>query len=75
MNIVGLKDGAKNPISMIDGYNFNGAKAYKDTKLCLMMTANMLHEKYNRATGVSFSSIYPGKQQSNTLKKNCIFYL
>ena len=25
----GLKEGAKNPISMFDGYNFDGAKAYK----------------------------------------------
>ena len=30
----GLKAGAKNPISMFDGYNFDGAKAYKDSKLC-----------------------------------------
>ena len=56
----GLRLGAREPVSMIDGYNFNGAKAYKDTKLCLMMMANMLHEKYHRATGISFSSIYPG---------------
>lgn len=26
----GLKNGAKKPIAMVDGYNFNGAKAYKD---------------------------------------------
>ena len=56
----GLRKGAKNPISMIDGYNFNGAKAYKDTKLCLMMLSNMLHAKYHRQTGIAFSSIYPG---------------
>jgi len=45
---------------MADGYTFNGAKAYKDSKLCLMMLANTLHAKYNKITGVSFSSIYPG---------------
>ena len=56
----GLKEGAKRPISMMDGYNFNGAKAYKDTKLALMMFSNMLHERYHRATGIAFSSIYPG---------------
>lgn len=56
----GLKAGAKSPIAMIDGYAFNGAKAYKDTKLALMMTSNILHDKYHRATGISFSSIYPG---------------
>mmetsp|Transcript_70347 Transcript_70347/g.132320 ORF Transcript_70347/g.132320 Transcript_70347/m.132320 type:complete len:492 (-) Transcript_70347:160-1635(-) len=56
----GLAAGAKNPVSMIDGYNFNGAKGYKDSKLCLMMLANMLHDKYHKQTGIAFSSIYPG---------------
>jgi len=56
----GLAQGAKNPISMIDGYNFNGAKGYKDSKLCLMMLSNMLHDKFHRQTGIAFSSIYPG---------------
>jgi protochlorophyllide reductase len=56
----GLKAGASNPISMFDGYNFDGAKAYKDSKLCLMMTSNLLHDKYNKQTGIAFSSIYPG---------------
>mmetsp|Transcript_6467 Transcript_6467/g.12938 ORF Transcript_6467/g.12938 Transcript_6467/m.12938 type:complete len:531 (-) Transcript_6467:147-1739(-) len=56
----GLKAGFSNPISMLDGYNFIGAKAYKDSKLVLMMTANMLHDRYHKATGISFSSIYPG---------------
>jgi hypothetical protein len=45
---------------MFDGYNFDGAKAYKDSKLCLMMTSNLLHDKYHKQTGISFSSIYPG---------------
>ena len=52
--------GASNPISMFDGYNFIGAKAYKDSKLCLMMLSNILHDKYNKQTGIAFSSIYPG---------------
>jgi len=41
----GLKAGFNNPISMFDGYSFIGAKAYKDSKLCLMMTSNILHDK------------------------------
>ena len=45
---------------MFDGYNFDGAKAYKDSKLCLMATSNLLHDKYHKQTGISFSSIYPG---------------
>ena len=56
----GLAQGAKEPISMIDGFNFNGAKAYKDTKMCLMMTSNTLHDRYHRSTGIAFSAIYPG---------------
>jgi len=56
----GLKAGARNPISMFDGYNFDGAKAYKDSKLCLMMTSNLLHDFYHKQTGIAFSSIYPG---------------
>eukprot|EP00930_Biecheleria_cincta_P030706 TRINITY_DN2127_c0_g1_i1.p1 TRINITY_DN2127_c0_g1~~TRINITY_DN2127_c0_g1_i1.p1 ORF type:complete len:721 (-),score=141.79 TRINITY_DN2127_c0_g1_i1:154-2316(-) len=56
----GLELGCKKPIAMMDGYNFNGAKAYKDTKLACMMTANMLHERFHRSTGIAFSSVYPG---------------
>jgi hypothetical protein len=36
---------------MADGYGFIGAKAYKDSKLCLMMMANFLHTKYHKLTG------------------------
>ena len=35
---------------MFDGYGFIGAKAYKDSKLCLMMLSNMLHAKYVHCT-------------------------
>mmetsp|Transcript_105370 Transcript_105370/g.275115 ORF Transcript_105370/g.275115 Transcript_105370/m.275115 type:complete len:708 (-) Transcript_105370:339-2462(-) len=58
--LVGLELGCKKPIAMMDGYNFNGAKAYKDTKLACMMTCNMLHERFHRSTGIAFSSVYPG---------------
>lgn len=56
----GFERGFRNPISMADGYGFIGAKAYKDSKLCLMIMANFLHTKYNKLTGISFSSMYPG---------------
>lgn len=56
----GFRQGFAKPIAMADGYGFIGAKAYKDSKLCLMMMANYLHTKYNKLTGVSFSSMYPG---------------
>jgi protochlorophyllide reductase len=47
-------------VCMADGYSFNGAKGYKDSKMAIMMTSNLLHEKYHRSTGIAFSSIYPG---------------
>jgi len=56
----GFGAGFQNPIAMADGYGFDGAKAYKDSKLCLMMTSNILHAKFHKISGVSFSSIYPG---------------
>ena len=59
-DLEGFEKGFKNPIAMADGYNFIGAKAYKDSKLCLMMMANFLHTKYHKLTGISFSSMYPG---------------
>lgn len=56
----GFEAGFKKPIEMADGYQFNGAKAYKDSKLCLMMMANYLHTKFHKKTGITFSSMYPG---------------
>ncbi len=56
----GLEAGGKRPIAMLDGKEFNGAKAYKDAKLCNMMTVLELHRRYNASTGVSFTSMYPG---------------
>ena len=56
----GLEQGAKRPISMVDGKAFNGAKAYKDSKICNMMTVNELHKRYHESTGITFSSMYPG---------------
>lgn len=56
----GFKAGFDNPIAMADGYGFDGAKAYKDSKLCLMMLANILHAKFYKSHGIAFSSIYPG---------------
>jgi hypothetical protein len=59
-NLDGFRAGFSNPISMADGYGFDGAKAYKDSKLCLMMMSNILHYKYHKLSGIAFSSIYPG---------------
>ena len=45
---------------MVDGAGFNGAKAYKDSKLANMMTVLELHRRYNESTGIVFTSMYPG---------------
>ena len=45
---------------MFDGYNFIGAKAYKDSKLCLSTLSAMLHDRYNKQTAIAFSTVCPG---------------
>jgi len=59
-DLSGFEKGAKEPIAMADGKPFFGAKAYKDAKVCNMMTVSELHRRYHDSTGISFSSMYPG---------------
>jgi len=59
-SLQGLEKGGKNPIAMADGKPFFGAKAYKDSKVCNMMTVTELHKRYHESTGIVFSSMYPG---------------
>jgi len=56
----GFEQGFKAPIAMADGKPFFGAKAYKDAKVCNMMTVSELHRRYHEDTGIVFSSMYPG---------------
>ncbi|KAG5178717.1 hypothetical protein JKP88DRAFT_188417 [Tribonema minus] len=56
----GLEKGGVKPVAMIDGKPFNGAKAYKDSKVLNMMTVNELHRRYHKSTGITFTSMYPG---------------
>uniref|UniRef100_A0A0D6QZD6 NADPH-protochlorophyllide oxidoreductase n=1 Tax=Araucaria cunninghamii TaxID=56994 RepID=A0A0D6QZD6_ARACU len=49
-----------NSSPMIDGGEFDGAKAYKDSKVCNMLTMQELHRRYHEETGISFASLYPG---------------
>lgn len=56
----GFEKGALKPIAMVDGKPFFGAKAYKDSKVCNMMTVSQLHDRYHEKTGITFSSMYPG---------------
>lgn len=59
-DLQGFEKGARKPISMADGKPFFGAKAYKDSKVCNMMTVSELHRRYHDSTGIAFSSMYPG---------------
>jgi len=45
---------------MIDGKEFDGAKAYKDSKVCNMLTMRELNKRYGGKGRVAFSSLYPG---------------
>ncbi|KAM0059061.1 Protochlorophyllide reductase [Helianthus debilis subsp. tardiflorus] len=49
-----------NNSAMIDGGEFDGAKAYKDSKVCNMLTMQEFHRRYHEESGITFSSLYPG---------------
>merc|ERR1719343_596442 len=59
-DLQGFDRGGTNPVAMADGAAFFGAKAYKDSKVCNMMTLSELHGRYHNDTGIVFSSLYPG---------------
>ncbi|KAJ6894343.1 hypothetical protein NC652_028185 [Populus alba x Populus x berolinensis] len=46
--------------AMIDGGVFDGAKAYKDSKVCNMLTMQEFHRRLHEETGIAFASLYPG---------------
>lgn len=54
-DLSGLAEGAP----LADKSLFDGAKAYKDSKLCNMLTMRELENRYNDS-GIIFSSLYPG---------------
>jgi len=59
-NLEGMEAGMKAPITMIDGKQFDGAKAYKDSKVADVMLMRELHRRYHDKTGIVFTSLYPG---------------
>lgn len=59
-NFEGLEQGMKAPVTMLDGGAFDGAKAYKDSKVCDVMLMKELHRRYHKDTGIVFTSLYPG---------------
>ena len=66
----GFADGFKAPISMIDGKKFEPVKAYKDSKVCNVLTMRELHRRYHESTGITFSSLYPGCVAETPLFRN-----
>lgn len=69
-NFQGFLDGFKAPVSMIDGKPFKPGKAYKDSKLCCMMMSRDLHTRLHDATGIVFSTLYPGCAADTPLFRN-----
>lgn len=66
----GFENGFKKPIAMIDGKKFKSGKAYKDSKLCNMLTMRELHRRYYQSTGIIFSALYPGCVATTALFRN-----
>ncbi|MEX0588929.1 MAG: protochlorophyllide reductase [Cyanobium sp.] len=59
-DLSGFKAGFKSPIAMANAKTFKPGKAYKDSKLCNMITTQELHRRLHDTTGIVFSSLYPG---------------
>lgn len=59
-DLAGLGAGFKAPVAMIDGKAFKAGKAYKDSKLCNMITSRELHRRHHARTGIVFNTLYPG---------------
>jgi protochlorophyllide reductase len=59
-DLAGFEAGFVAPVAMIDGKAFKPGKAYKDSKLALMMMSRELHARYHVSTGIIFATLYPG---------------
>ncbi|MEH2391933.1 MAG: protochlorophyllide reductase [Nostoc sp.] len=69
-DLQGFAEGFKEPISMIDGKKFEPVKAYKDSKVCNVLTMRELHQRYHESTGIVFNSLYPGCVAETPLFRN-----
>jgi protochlorophyllide reductase len=69
-DLSGFKAGFKAPIAMANGKPFKPGKAYKDSKLCNMITTQELHRRLHDSTGIVFSSLYPGCVADTPLFRN-----
>ena len=55
---------------MINNKEFKSGKAYKDSKLCNMLTIRELNRRYHDSTGIIFNSLYPGCVADTPLFRN-----
>jgi protochlorophyllide reductase len=69
-NFEGFEAGFKEPVTMADGKQFEPVKAYKDSKVCNVLTMRELHRRYYDETGITFSSLYPGCVATTALFRN-----
>ncbi|MEH2113416.1 protochlorophyllide reductase [Nostoc sp.] len=69
-DLQGFAEGFKEPIAMIDGKKFEPVKAYKDSKVCNVLTMRELHDRYHESTGIVFNSLYPGCVAETPLFRN-----
>ncbi len=69
-NFEGFEAGFKAPIAMADGKQFESVKAYKDSKVCNVLTMRELHRRYHDSTGITFTSLYPGCVAETPLFRN-----
>jgi protochlorophyllide reductase len=69
-NLEGFEAGFKNPITMANGKEFEPVKAYKESKVCNVLTMRELHRRFHEATGITFTSLYPGCVADTPLFRN-----
>jgi protochlorophyllide reductase len=69
-DLEGFAAGFQGSNVMADGRKFESVKAYKDSKVCNVLTARELHRRYHDSTGITFSSLYPGCVADTPLFRN-----
>jgi len=69
-SLEGFEQGFKAPVTMANGKKFKPGKAYKDSKLCNVLTMRELHRRYGDSTSIVFSSLYPGCVAETGLFRN-----
>lgn len=69
-NLEGFDKGFTAPISMANGKKFEPVRAYKESKVCNILTMRELHRRYHASTGITFTSLYPGCVADTPLFRN-----